>query len=430
VPEAPNSLALTPHPLRAQVLAELHARPFTPVATPSRLLRFGFTTDAGAASAASTALIAFCEQRGITPPPPEARHFSTDLSEGRLRFERHNEFVTYTWEFPAGTDAFQPPGDVLGRAMALMPQPGPLIVAIDMHIVPADRAPDFAAAFSGANVVASEVEDERALIATDFLPDVHGFVRILIVDKQLTPISTGALAQRLLEIETYRTLALLGLPEAQRCLPIIERIDAQLPVLMRDVQDGSGFDTNRALLDRLTALAAEVEAQAAETSFRFGATRAYDELVALRIEAIKENHLPHHSTLASFLSRRMAPAMRTCVTVEKRLTDLSEKIARLAELLRTRVDIELESPAIAPNGRARAAAITLAANGRGAVDRGDHLLRRERLSFDFRRIACARLAGRADGRDRADAAVHFCGGRFHHLARSPSPPRRLSSSGM
>jgi uncharacterized membrane-anchored protein len=112
---------------------------------------------------------------------------------------------------------------------------------------------------------------------------------------------------------------------------------------MRDVRDGSGFETNRALLDRLTALAAEVEAQAAETSFRFGATRAYDELVTLRIEAIKEVRLPHHSTLASFLSRRMAPAMRTCITVEKRLADLSEKIARLAELLRTRVDVELES---------------------------------------------------------------------------------------
>lgn len=39
----------------------------------------------------------------------------------------------------------------------------------------------------------------------------------------------------------------------------------------------------------------------------------------------------------------MAPAVRTCATVESRLADLSVKIARLAELLRTRVDIELES---------------------------------------------------------------------------------------
>jgi uncharacterized membrane-anchored protein len=339
-----QSLALTPHPLRAQVLAELHARPFTPIATPSRLLRFGFTADANAASAATAALIALCEQRGIAPPAPEARHFSTNLAEGHLRFERHNEFVTYTWEFPAGTQAFQPPAGVLGRTMALVPQPGPLIVAIDIHIMPAEGAPDFNTAFNGgASIVASEVEDARAVIATDFLPDAQNFVRILIIDKQLSGNSAGALAQRLLEIETYRTLALLGLPEAQRCLPIVERIDGQLPALMRDVQHGRGFDTNRALLDRLTALAAEVEAQAAETSFRFGATRAYDELVTLRLEAIKENRLPHHSTFASFLSRRMAPAVRTCATVEKRLADLSEKIARLAELLRTRVDIELES---------------------------------------------------------------------------------------
>src|SRR5947209_18308149 len=99
--DANPPLALAPHPLRAQVLAELHARPFTPVATPSRLLRFGFTTDAGVASAATAALIALCEARGIAPPHLEVRHFSSDLSEGRLRFERHNEFVTYTWEFPA-----------------------------------------------------------------------------------------------------------------------------------------------------------------------------------------------------------------------------------------------------------------------------------------------------------------------------------------
>jgi uncharacterized membrane-anchored protein len=343
MPETGEPLALTPHPLRAQVLAELHARPFTPIATPSRLLRFGFMVDAGAAKAATQALIALCEARGIAPPAPDARHFSTELGEGRLRYERHNEFVTYTWEFPAGMQAFEPAADVLGRVASLMPQPGPLIVAIDMHVVPADRAPDLDAAFTGPNVVASDVEDERALIATDFLPDPQGFVRILIIDKQLAPISTGALAQRLLEIETYRTLALLGLPEAQRCLPIIENIESQLPVLMRDVQEGRGFETNRALLDRLTALAAEVEALAAESAFRFGATRAYDELVTLRIAAIKEIHLPHHSTLASFLSRRMAPAVRTCATVEKRLSELADKIARLAELLRTRVDIELES---------------------------------------------------------------------------------------
>ena len=38
----------------------------------------------------------------------------------------------------------------------------------------------------------------------------------------------------------------------------------------------------------------------------------------------------------------MAPAMRTCATTEERQTDLSEKLARAANLLRTRVDVEIE----------------------------------------------------------------------------------------
>ncbi len=35
---------LTPHPLRAAILGELHARPFTPLQIPSRILHFGFST--------------------------------------------------------------------------------------------------------------------------------------------------------------------------------------------------------------------------------------------------------------------------------------------------------------------------------------------------------------------------------------------------
>ena len=38
----------------------------------------------------------------------------------------------------------------------------------------------------------------------------------------------------------------------------------------------------------------------------------------------------------------MAPALRTCATIEDRQADLSEKLARAANLLRTPVDVELE----------------------------------------------------------------------------------------
>lgn len=338
-----DALDLTPHPLRARVLAELHARPFTPVPTPSRLLRFAFMGAGKTADEAVAALTAYITAQGKPPPASDARHFAIDLECGRLQFERHNEFLTYTWRFTSGVEAFMPPAETLGIPMRALPQPGPLIAAIDIAILPQDKTPDLATVFAGPVVAVSDIEDGAARVATDFKADAHGFVRILIEDRSLSPTSTGALAQRLLEIETYRTLALLGLPEAQSLAPALDRIGAELSDLMREVQVRQGIEANRSLLDRLMALAAEAEQRGAESAFRFAATRAYQELIDARFESIRERGAPHFSSLGSFLSRRLMPAIRTCASVETRQADLSRKLARFADLLRTRVDIELES---------------------------------------------------------------------------------------
>ena len=42
------------------------------------------------------------------------------------------------------------------------------------------------------------------------------------------------------------------------------------------------------------------------------------------------------------MERRLAPAINTCATIARRQEDLSSRIARNSQLLRTRVDIELE----------------------------------------------------------------------------------------
>jgi uncharacterized membrane-anchored protein len=92
----------------------------------------------------------------------------------------------------------------------------------------------------------------------------------------------------------------------------------------------------------LTALAADVEAGAAASVFRFGASRAYEEIVEQRLQTIGERKVGGLPTWSSFLARRMKPALRTCVTTEARQSSLSLKLARAANLLRTRVDVELE----------------------------------------------------------------------------------------
>ena len=55
---------------------------------------------------------------------------------------------------------------------------------------------------------------------------------------------------------------------------------------------------SQALLAELTELAAELEADAASSLYRFGASRAYDGIVAERLDALDEEAVPGYDTWA------------------------------------------------------------------------------------------------------------------------------------
>jgi uncharacterized membrane-anchored protein len=339
---------LSPHPLRAAILGEVHARPFTPIETPQRLLHFAFDTTGERAQADRTALTNFITQDGLAPPQPTDKQLRVVLDRTVLRWEQHSEFTTYTWELPSealtgGALPFHPPASALAGPMAALPQPGPVLVALDLHLLAADDGqPLLERLFDRNSLAVAETSDSKACFASDFHTDPAGFVRILVLDRGLGAEGAGALVQRIIELETYRTLALLGLPEAQRLSPAIGRIERRLSEVTEEMRRTADLVDNHRLLDDLTALAAELEAGAAASLFRFGASRAYSEIVQLRLQTIGERKVGDFPTWSSFLARRMAPAMRTCITTEERQENLSRKLARAANLLRTRVDVEVE----------------------------------------------------------------------------------------
>lgn len=340
-----GKLSLTQHPLRTAILGEVHARPFAPLATPKRVLHFGFLTDESRAKDARRNLEAFCAEHGTAGPQPSDKHFRIALSATSLRWEQHSEFTTYTWEISAADNdpPFTPAATGLLSKLQQLPPPGSLLVAIDLHLLP-QQEPAIAIEryFDRPSLAIAENADGKAIYATDFRVDSEGFVRILVLDRGLDRERAGALVQRLLEVETYRTLALLALPEAQRLSPQIARIERRLAEVTNEMRKANDLANNHHLLDELTDLAADLEAGAAASVYRFGATRAYDEIMRQRLQTIGERKTPGISTWTSFLARRMAPAMRTCATTESRQAALSLKLSRAADLLRTRVNVELE----------------------------------------------------------------------------------------
>jgi uncharacterized membrane-anchored protein len=259
---------------------------------------------------------------------------------GTLRWETHAEFTTYSWDAPPAGDGPPSLSAILGADFV---PPGPLMVATRLDLVRDETSlADLMARFDPGSIAVSGFRDQRALGITDFQPDATGMTRITLIDRGLAAQEIGPLVQRLIEIETYRTLALLGLPEARQRQPAVARVEAALIGITQSIGGTAGLSANRQLLEDLTALAAELEAGSSASAYRFGATRAYAEIVRQRLASVREGPVEGYSRWTSFLERRMAPALRTCESVEKRQDELSERLGRAANLLRTRIEVELE----------------------------------------------------------------------------------------
>jgi uncharacterized membrane-anchored protein len=335
------------HPLRQALVQELHARPPVSLSAPARATHLSVLSGEAAAEADRAHVASLCTQFEAPPPASGARHYAGPVGPFRLKWERHTEFSTYTFlrEGPLPT-GFEDPAIGLVPEDWLAALPGEVLTATHVVVEPGDApertAEALARLFGDRDVFASHVLGGAATVWTDLGIHGDGFSRLLVRDQGLSPRQAGRLNQDLLEIFTYSVMALLALPRAREAGPRIGEIDESLAGFTGQMSTLEGIEAERAMLADLSRLAAELEALGALTNFRFGAARAYYAIVQMRLEELREERLEGYQTIAAFMERRLAPAMRTCDSTARRLDELSGRINRVGDLLRTRVDIALE----------------------------------------------------------------------------------------
>lgn len=190
-------------------------------------------------------------------------------------------------------------------------------------------------------LVASSIADGHAQVFTDFALQADGSSRMVLLAGAMSPRRVGRSVQRLLEIETYRMTALMGLPVARQAGEALAQAERELAALAEAIRVAER-DAEPQLLDRLTRLAGQVESLYAATHARFSASSAYFELVDRRIRDIGEARLRNLQTIGEFMDRRLSPARSTCEWAVRRQNALSERVSRVSNLLRTRVEIAQE----------------------------------------------------------------------------------------
>ncbi len=335
------------HPQRVALHNEIHARPPEAMSAPLSISHVLMVCDAAQREASRAHLAAFLRERHLPLPDSSATHLRMQAGPLRIRWEMHTEFVTWTF-------LVEPPARMGGEvhlpdtALASVPQdwfsalPGQCLASLNLWAMHSSELADSVLVrqtLDEDTLVASTVADGLGEVYTDFSIHADGFSRMLLFVGSLPPRRLGRLVQRLLEIETYRMAALMGLPAAREASAVLGMAEQELAELAQAIRSATR-EEEPMLLDRLTKLAGQVESQHAATHSRFSASSAYFELVDRRIADISESRLAGMQTIGEFMDRRLTPARSTCAWAARRQDALSQRVSRISNLLRTRVEIE------------------------------------------------------------------------------------------
>lgn len=344
------------YPDRRRLHDEIHARPVGQAPHPVvvfcvAVLNAGVTRQQELAHLAE--LNAGADAEGATGNFARVR-----LATGDIKWERHTEFTRYTMVLPLPTGDAGNRSAVVWLAQVRAAQekfadwfsriPGQTIAAVEVTVLESTDDVQVQGTalgqiwFGESTLLISELGTQgHSLVLTDFRVQEDGVERMLVLTPASTsPARVGRTAHRLIEMEIYRLMALKGLPVAKSLSVQLSEAENALATIAREVESSTSQDHE--LLHDLAALAATIERANADHNYRFSATAAYHDIVLQRIKELREAPVPGIQTVGEFIERRLGPAMATVAATAKRLDSLSERVSRVSDLLRTRVNIMTE----------------------------------------------------------------------------------------
>lgn len=210
-------------------------------------------------------------------------------------------------------------------------------------------ADEVAHLFSGNTLIGSTIlNSKKAQLWTDLQINEDGYISFLVPHAGMGSRQAGRVARRITEVEIYRMASMLAFPVAKSLSAPLRNAEAELSELSKEIsmaqsQENVATHQDGEFLERISTLASKIEEWISEHGLRFTAAEAYSQLAGKNLEELTEAPLPGVQTLSEFMERRFAPAMSTCSWTQRRLRELSDRISRTTQILRTRIEFVNES---------------------------------------------------------------------------------------
>lgn len=328
------------HPQRDLLEKELQQRFFPALATPCTICHFMLTLNAGSRAAEFTLMQQRALAAGVNLQEGDT-DVNLQLGDRMLRWERHSEFSTYSFIVPRQQAHFIDPTSYLPSTDWFDLVPGQLFRVVQLLVLKEQNSQNQPVTlFAAEHCISSLVANQQAQIWTDFRKHPEGGGRMVLLDKGLSPSALARLVQQLFDLGNYRKLSLLGWPLTRQALGQLHTLEQQLSDITQRIEQQQGSDEK--MLQEISQMAAQTEHLIANNSARLEASAAYYQLTLDRLKALRETALDGLMSLQDFSERRLTPAFRTAQSVLSRQRSLSSRLGRSTELLRTRINLQLE----------------------------------------------------------------------------------------
>ena len=346
---------------------ELHARPYIKLENNLRTFHFAYLIKDNDENKAWNYLDKFLRKLNFQGLPNKASKFW--VAEGKdltIRYECHTEFISLTLIYPNKIEINKDKTNLFDiKFLNILPInflknfPGQHFLSSWIEMAPSNhkfKPIEIEKFFYHDNFAGSNVAEDGANVfmsfksdRTDFLGT--GFRRVFIQNKALRTRRTGRLLQRIVELETYQVLSLLGLTQVRDESFNLSELEQQITEITKSVSQTAKKNLDKKSitypdyqkdLNELSYVVAKIEEISSSTNYRLSATFAYYKLVEQRVKDLREIRLDSFQTNDEFLSRRLQPAIRTCEAFSRRLESLANRAQRADNLVRTQIEMGVQ----------------------------------------------------------------------------------------
>ena len=347
---------------------ELHARPYIKLSNNLRTFHFAYLLKENDEKKSWVYLDKFLGKINFQKLPKQVSKYW--VAEGKdliIRYECHTEFISLTLIYPnkIENDNKNKPKLFDENFLRLLPIeflknfPGEHFLSSWIEMLPSKsnfKPIDIEKFFYHDNFAGSKVAEDGANVFMSFKSDRtnfigSGFRRVFIQNKNLRTRRTGRLLQRIVELETYQVLSLLGLPQVRTETKNLSNLEKQITEITKSVSKTAKNNLYKKAirypdyqkdLNELSYVVAKIEEIDSSTNYRLSATSAYYKLVEQRIKDLREIRLESFQTNNEFLSRRLQPAIRTSEAFSRRLESLATRAQRADNLVRTQIEMGVQ----------------------------------------------------------------------------------------